>query len=223
VRLVDRPDTLGSPDVLILPGTKATLADLDWLRDTGLSDAVADLARANAPLPLILGICGGYQILGEWIDDRFESPNPRTVSGMGLLPVSTAFEANKVTARRVGTAFGERITGYEIHNGRTSGGRPWLTLEDPANPHEGSSSDDGKILGTSLHGLLESDPFRQAFLAKVASRAGRTRSPSRASLATARQDRYDRLADAIEAHLDVAAIERLIKEASIQPSTPPAT
>ena len=222
VRLVDIPDGLGSPDVLIVPGTKSTLADLVWLRETGLAQAIVTLAAANASLPLILGICGGYQVLGERIDDGVESPVARTASGLGLLPVSTVFEPQKITARHRGRAFGQAVSGYEIHHGRTVGGPPWIALDDPSRAREGSSAGGssahgGKVLGTSLHGLLESDPFRQAFLADVAKRAGRTRSPSRVSFTGAREARYDRLADAIEEHLDVVAIERLIKEASTQP------
>ena len=218
VRLVDNPDSLGFPDVLILPGTKSTVADLDWLRETGLARAIVSLADENTPLPLILGICGGYQVLGGKIDDRVESPVPRSTFGLGLLPVSTVFEPQKITARQVGIAFGQPVAGYEIRHGRTVGGSPWITFDEtePSRPGESSSAHTGKVLGTSLHGLLESDPFRQAFLAEVARRAGRTRSASRVSFAGAREDRYDRLADAVEEHLDFAAIERLVKESATQ-------
>ena len=216
VRLVDDPRDMGSPDLLILPGTKSTLVDLDWLRTTGLSDCVGELARADTDLPLILGICGGYQILGETIDDSVESPDPRTATGLGLLPVSTLFDEVKTTVRRHGRALGQPVTGYEIHHGRTTGKAAWISLDGSSDPDEGSISGDGKILGTSLHGLLESDQFRQSLLGEIAKRAGRTRAPSGVSFADARQRRYDLIADAIEEHFDMAVIERLIKEASVQ-------
>jgi adenosylcobyric acid synthase len=216
VRLVDRPGTLGRPDLIVLPGTKSTLSDLDWLRRSGLGRAIADLVNGNDPLPVVLGICGGYQMLGEKIEDSVESPTPRVEDGLGLLPVSTVFESEKFTSRQRGTALEHPISGYEIHHGRTSSSRPWIDLQaDPTTRvQEGSSSDDGRILGTSLHGLLESDGFRQAFLADIARRAGATRSPSGLSFSAARQARYDRIADCIEEHLDLAAVDRLIKEAA---------
>ncbi len=216
VRLVDRPDTLGRPDLIVLPGTKSTLADLEWLKRTGLAGAINDLITSDDRLPVVLGICGGYQVLGEKIEDSVESPEPGVATGLGLLPVSTVFEAQKATQRRRGTAFGQGVEGYEIHHGRTTTSSPWMELTDASGTvqPEGSAADKGRILGTSLHGLLESDSFRHALLADISSRAGRTRSPSGVSFAAARQSRYDRIADALEEHLDIGAIERLIEEAS---------
>ena len=220
VRLVDRLEALGSPDLIVLPGTKSTIADLQWLKQTGLAGAIADLASRGQSdgdrLPVVLGICGGYQILGEKIEDSVESPEPAVATGLGLLPVSTVFETEKVTERRRGTALGQPIDGYEIHHGRTSGGLSWMELTDRSGAvvREGCTAEEGRILGTSLHGLLESDPFRQALLADISSRAGRTRRPSGVSFADARQARCDRMADAIERHLDLSVILRLIEEST---------
>lgn len=217
VRLVEHPGDLRQPDLLVLPGTKSTLADLDWLKETGLAGAITELVGQGSNPPVVLGICGGYQMLGERIEDAVESPKPRVAAGLGLLPVSTIFQPTKITERQAGIAFGQTVTGYEIHHGRTASSEPWIRLGDTGgNPrHEGSSTRDRRILGTSLHGLLESDAFRHAFLADIAGRAGRTRTPTRVSFNAARQARYDRIADAVEEHLDVATVERLIKEASI--------
>jgi adenosylcobyric acid synthase len=214
VRFVEDPRMLGRPDLVVLPGTKATLSDLDWLRGSGLAQAIADLATRPEPSPTVLGICGGYQMMGEKIDDAVESTNPRIENGLGLLPVTTTFAPEKVTCRRSGTAFGERITGYEIHHGRTPPSSPWVHLDDPGLPgkanSEGSSAHSGKLLGTALHGILESDRFRRAFLSEVARRAGKRWHPGDGSFPGAREARYDRIADAIEQHLDMAFIDKLI-------------
>ena len=216
VRLVDSPEALGQPDLIVLPGTKSTLADLQWLKRSGLATAINDLVNRGDRSPVVLGICGGYQILGEKIEDCVESPEPGVATGLGLLPVSTVFEQQKVTRRRRGIALGQPVEGYEIHHGRTTVSRPWMELTDSSETmqEDGSAANEGRILGTSLHGLLESDSFRHAFLADVSSRAGRTRRPSGVSFAAARQGRYDRIADALEEHVDVGTIERLIEEAS---------
>ena len=217
VRLVEHPGDLRQPDLLVLPGSKSTLADLDWLKETGLAGAIRELVAQDGSRPVVLGIWGGYQMLGERIEDAVESPRPRVGTGLGFLPVSTIFETTKVTEQQRGIALGQAVSGYEIRHGRTTSSHPWIELGDAGGNlrHEGSSARDQTILGTSLHGLLESDAFRQAFLADVVCRSRRTRTPSGVSFSGARQARYDRIADAVEEHLDVATIERLIKEASI--------
>jgi adenosylcobyric acid synthase len=148
-------------------------------------------------------------MLGRTIADpqAVEWTGPQPVEGLGLLPIDTVFETAKVTSRRAGTALGHPLHGYEIHHGRTEPADPWLALDDGP---EGSAAGDGGVLGTSLHGLFESDGFRTAFLTRVAERAGTTWAPSGVSFAAARQARYDRLADVLETALDMPAIERLI-------------
>ena len=135
VRYVQRARELGRPDLVILPGTKNTMEDLLWLRQNGLEAAALKLAHAGTP---ILGICGGYQMLGQTLDDPqgTESGRPMALSGLGLLPTRTVFDAQKrrmqVRAAAQGELFGgARLTGYEIHNGRTEvGGAPFCVLED---------------------------------------------------------------------------------------------
>jgi adenosylcobyric acid synthase len=205
LRLVDSGSALGRPDLVVLPGTKSTVADLDWLCQRGLGPAIAGLDARTT----ILGICGGYQMLGTRIDDGVESDPPRTVPGLGLLAAETVFETAKVTRQATGSALGQRVTGYEIHHGRTHaapGAGGWITPE-------GCQADGGRILGTNLHGLLDNDGFRAAFLQAVADRAGRPWVPSSLSFAAARCARFDRLADALEKHLDLAAIDQLITSA----------
>jgi adenosylcobyric acid synthase len=219
LRWVDNAAALGRPDLLILPGTKTTVADLRWLRQTGLADAIGELAGDPGGRTTILGICGGYQMLGTGIDDPVESRSPAAVAGLGLLPAETVFEPDKVVRWTTGQALGVGVQGYEIRHGRTRSAAPWIVTDRPARPGDGDTDEGcqaagGRIAGTSLHGLLEGDAFRSAFLAAVAARADVGWVPSRVSFAAAREDRFDRLAAAIESHLDVAALERLIGEAA---------
>jgi adenosylcobyric acid synthase len=212
-RWVDSPASLGRPDLLVLPGTKTTLADLSWLRQGGLADAIAALAADQAGRTTILGICGGYQMLGAKIDDPVESRSAQVVAALGLLPAETVFEPDKVVRWTTGHALGAPVRGYEIRHGRTRSAAPWIATDRPGDRDEGGQAAGGRIAGTSLHGLLEGDAFRSAFLATVARRAGVGWVPSGVSFAAARQARFDRLAEAIEAHLDVTGLERLIGQA----------
>jgi adenosylcobyric acid synthase len=218
VRLVDHPAALGDPDLVVLPGTKATVSDLGWLRGRGLDRAVEAARRRGSA---VLGICGGYQMLGRVVVDGVESGRGR-VAGLGWLDVDTVFGASKVTRQRRGRALGQRVTGYEIHHGRVTrgpGARPWVHLDDAYGPDdEGAvqppgTEEGGPVMGTSLHGIFEEDGFRNAFLADVAHRRGKQLPASGVSFAASREAQIDRLADLLEAHLDLAAVEALVKEA----------
>jgi adenosylcobyric acid synthase len=225
VRYADRPGDLAGADLVILPGTKATVADLAWLRDRGLDRGIALRRREGG---LVLGICGGYQMLGRTIDDAVESGAGR-VEGLGLLDVATAFGADKVVRRRRGLAMGQPVTGYQIHHGRVTGrsgssggagSAGWIHLDGADDPDvtedEGAVDlDDATVLGTTLHGLFESDGFRATFLCEVGRRAGKAFVPAGVSFADARLAQFDRLADAIEANLDLDRLAELI--ASAQP------
>ena len=195
VRFVDRAAALGRPDLVVLPGTKATVADLEWLRGRGLDRAVeASGAR-------VLGICGGYQMMGRTIVDDVESRRG-AVAGLGWLDAETVFEPTKVTRQRRGHALHHQVTGYQIHHGRVTASDPWIVLDDAyGEGPEGSIR--GRFSGTTLHGLFEGDGFRAAFLGVA---------PSGLSFAAARENQLDRLADMLEAHLDLTAIDNLIKE-----------
>jgi adenosylcobyric acid synthase len=149
-------------------------------------------------------------MLGAVIDDPVESDPPQIVAGLGLLAADTVFEPDKVTRWRTGQALTQPVRGYQIHHGRTHSTAPWIALVDPTD-HDGAQANDGQVLGTTLHGLLEADGFRSAFLAGVAQRAGRPWAPSGVSFPAAREARFDRLADLLETHLDLAGIERLIR------------
>ena len=210
LRLIDHPGAVGDPDLVVLPGTKATVADLEWLRGQGFDHA---LGRARARGSVVVGICGGYQMLGQEIVDTVESDRGQ-VAGLGWLDVTTTFAADKVTRQRRGRGLGRRLSGYQIHHGVVVGGptaMPWIDLDDGygAAP-EGAADATGSVLGTSLHGLFDDDGFRAAFLADVAIRRGRAFVADHRSFATARESQIDRLADMVEAHLDLAAVDALI-------------
>jgi adenosylcobyric acid synthase len=200
VRFAERPADLADADLVVLPGSRATVADLGWLRERGLADAIADRARAGRP---VLGICGGYQMLAGSIDDPVES-RLGLLDGLGLLPVRVVFGPSKRLGRPVGRALGAPVAGYEIHHGIAE-------VTDPAAERFLDGCRRGAVWGTSWHGVLENDEFRRAFLAEVAALAGRDFTPAPdTDFAAMRQARLDALGDLVADHLEVAALSRLI-------------
>jgi adenosylcobyric acid synthase len=201
VRYVTEPSRLDGADLVVLPGTRATVSDLEWLRRSGLADGVVAHAKAGRP---VLGICGGYQMLGRRIADP-AGVEGGDAEGLGLLDLEVEFAAEKHLGNPVGTAWGEPVRGYEIHHGRVvRSGDPGLVGDE--------GSDAGVVLGTHWHGLLENDGFRRALLARVAAQAGRPgfRSAPDTSFAAERARQLDLLGDLVEAHLDTAALEHVI-------------
>jgi adenosylcobyric acid synthase len=207
VRFTDSATELAAADLAVLPGTKATVADLVWLRSHGLDAVLAERARSGEP---VLGICGGYQMLGRCLDDGVES-GAGPVEGLELLPVETVFEPDKVLARPSGLApsFGAtRVDGYEIHHGRVRRHGGDLVFVVDGAGGEGCRS--GVVVGTSWHGVFESDAFRRAFCSWVASVRGVAWIPGTGSFADAREARLDLLGDLIADHVDGAALLGLI-------------
>jgi adenosylcobyric acid synthase len=203
LRFVETPDAVLDADLVVLPGTRATLDDLAWLREQNLEGPLVQRHRGGQP---VVGICGGFQMLGERIADPagVESGEPGGALGLGLLPVRTSFEADKVLARPRGTALGHEVEAYEVHHGAVTvrGGEEFL-----------GGCRDGATWGTLWHGALENDGFRRAFLAEVAAQAGRADwAPSEGtSFAAGREARIEALADAVEEFLDTRALLRIIE------------
>jgi adenosylcobyric acid synthase len=187
---------LDDADLVILPGTRSTLADLAWLRRRGLDAAIIAHAESGRP---VLGICGGFQMLGNHIEDPdgIEGDPGVAETGLGLLAVTTRFGADKVLRLPTGVALGVPADGYEIHHGqiRVDAGEEFL-----------GGVRDGHLFGTMWHGCLEGDAFRTAFLTEVAQLAGRSWTPSDVSFPVARAQRLDLLGDMVEQHLDVDAL-----------------
>jgi adenosylcobyric acid synthase len=189
----------GDAALVILPGSKATLADLTVLRREGWDiDLLAHHRRGGQ----VLGICGGYQMLGQTIADPDGIEGPAgTVEGLGLLDVSTVMNADKSTrlVQGVHCSTGTPIEGYEIHLGRSEGRdctRPVVTIDGRA---DGAGTADGRVQGTYVHGLFTGDAFRKAWLANLGIASTLA---YEAQIETA----LDELADHLEAHLDIEAI-----------------
>lgn len=226
LRFVDRPEELRGADLVILPGSKSTAADLAWLRASGVAHEVT--ARAGRGEP-VLGICGGFQMLGgALLDPDGVESREREVAGLGLLPVVSTFRVQKRTARvraRLvpGLLFGGgEARGYEIHMGDVArlGGAPALQIVARngavCDVEDGAVSADGAVVGTLVHGLLEEDAVRAGLLARL--RARRGLADPAAPPIPGREAEYDRLADALAAHLDW---ELLCAAAGIAASRPP--
>jgi adenosylcobyric acid synthase len=206
VSFTESPEEVLASDLAVLPGTKATVGDLEGLRSRGLDRALAGRAARGLPT---LGVCGGYQMLGERVVDGVES-GAGEVRGLGLLPVETVFEEEKLLCRPEGTApgfDGAEVSGYEIRHGRVRrrGGEP-LFLTDGSD--EGCRV--GNVLGTSWHGAFESDRFRRAFLEWVAGERGLGWTAGDVPFAAAREAQLDRLGDLVAENVDRDALLRLI-------------
>ncbi len=223
VRYITRSSELGNPHLIILPGTKSTIADLANLRRTGLAAGI--LARAKAGTPVV-GICGGYQILGQKIlDPQGVESRDGEVTGLGLLDIATEFSPDKATTQvraRVladtgllaGTK-GQELTGYEIHMGRTRSKEPsgaFQIIETPqgaADYTDGAINSSGMILGTYMHGIFHNDGFRQAFLNTLRDYWGLAEGKSGTFLNKDRE--YDKLAKLVRGSLDMPEIYRIME------------
>ena len=202
VRWVSDPADLADSDVVVLPGSKATVADLRWLRERGLADGVVAHARSGRP---VLGICGGFQMLCRHIDDPVESGVGR-VDGLGLLDADIEFAPDK-TLRHWDTP----LHGYEIHHGRVArcAAPAWFTADATT-----QGITDGMVFGTHWHGLLDNDTFRRQWLADAAPAAGRHGFvvADDVDVAARRDGQLDLMADLLTAHLDVDAIIGLLED-----------
>ncbi len=213
VRYVKNTAELGKPDMVILPGTKSTIDDLLWMRQNGLETAVCKLASGGTP---VLGVCGGYQMLGEKLRDPEHAESAQECTrGMGLLPVCTVFRPEKTRTRVRATvqaeAFaGARLDSYEIHMGETAvEGEPFCTLENGT--PDGCVH--GMVFGTYLHGLFDTGELTQRLAELLCARKGIACEPGQPmSHADYVQKQYDILADSVRGALDMKRLYQLLEE-----------
>ena len=214
VRYVSDPKILGRPDLIILPGTKNTMADLAWLRETGLAEAVCRLAGRGCP---VLGICGGYQMLGTEISDPCRAEGGGSERGLGLLPLKTVFLPRKTRKKTLlmiedGFLAGCTASGYEIHMGITRSADS-VTSPQEAGSRTGTraAAEPEHIWGTYLHGLFDRGQVVEQLAAWLCGRRHLECSGERVPDRDIEKDRqYDLLADAVRKNLDLAAIYRIM-------------
>lgn len=229
LRYVKTRSELGRPSVVILPGTKSTISDLNWLRESGLAQDIVNLYREGTE---IVGICGGFQMLGQTVNDpEMMESNIRQCPGLELLPTVTQFARRKETCQARCTIVDDRhcpatrgfsLDGYEIHMGQTVGGRPWLewsNRDDASSTVTGGAvSDDGRVWGCYLHGLFGNDSFRRSWLQAIGRRSsnGAAAFDSQKTFGSDRCFAADldaslnRLADHVEAAIDREYLEQIV-------------
>ena len=219
LRYVEKSRDLGRPDMVILPGTKNTIADLIWLRSSGLEASIKRLAGEGVP---VFGICGGYQILGDMIRDPENTEGGGEVAGMGLLPIKTEFHPEKNRLRCSGyveaegdvfaSLHGVRVEGYEIHMGISrlkDGGVPLVIFSDGRK--DGCIA--GNIAGTYLHGFFDESCCRNAIFSALCERKGIPPLEENAfDLSKYKNEQFDLLAEAVRENLDMPFIYQLINE-----------
>ena len=211
VRYVAREKELGNPDLVILPGSKNTMGDLGWMRQNGLEMAIRRLHGNGMP---VLGICGGYQMLGETLSDPHGVEHGGTMNGMGLLPIHTVFSPEKIRTQTKATvcAFSDAaVQGYQIHMGRTDTGNlpPFCRLTDGT--VDGAVQDG--VFGTYLHGLFDSGELTTAMADWLLERKGLDKSAVTLENHQDYQERQiDILADAVRQSLDMDAIYNIMEE-----------
>lgn len=216
IRYVELGSDPGYPDALIIPGTKNTIDDLKVLRMHGMDSKIHELAKAKVP---IIGICGGYQMLGKTITDsgiEGSDGNAVSISGLGLLGISTDFskyEKQTVQVKKtvtgtgpiLGRITGQQVSGYEIHMGLTNLGEGAHAFDD-----DGCTDRTGLIWGTYLHGLFENENLRDAFLEYLYTRRGLSYSTVRNNVIY--QDPYHQLAEHFLDHVDMDAIDEMVRK-----------
>jgi adenosylcobyric acid synthase len=230
VRYAGRAAELGEPDMIIIPGSKSTIADLRWLREAGFETSITECCRRGIP---VFGICGGYQMMGEEVSDPDGVEGGGCIKGLGLLPVSTVLAGDKKTKQFRGSfedadglfsgLRGMDIEGYEIHMGRTGlSVRADLSAGSASDtPLKHFSSDDtgfcrDNIYGTYVHGIFDRGEIAREIVSALAERKGvRIRDAGAMDHREFKEREYDRLADILRASLDMECIYDMLREAAI--------
>lgn len=219
VLYVEKKEELRQADVIIIPGSKNTIADMAWLHDSGMARAIKEKLHEGIP---VIGICGGYQMLGTDIyDPKHTESDVESVKGLGLLPIATTFSSQKLTAQVKGSCrnlnfLGESITvdmlqGYEIHMGGTTDTSAnvlhpievYERAERACRDIAGSAQKEGLVWGTYIHGIFDNDAFRRAILNAVRQHNGLAPLAVSTSYNMEKEYSYNRLADIVRQHLDM--------------------
>ena len=237
VRYITSPDEFGSPDAVLLPGSKNTIRDLLWMRQSGMEAKILQFADRGG---LVFGICGGYQMLGQEISDPDGTEQKGTVAGMGLLPVRTVFQQEKRRTRVEGKFLslegilkdlsGSPFTGYEIHMGKSSlteDGRPLVSISEElsggsVSGGRSSAHPDGacrgNVYGCYVHGIFDAPEAAGGFLSALLKKKGYDPSEIRARDWKAyKEEQYDRLADIIRESVDMETVYRIIEKGNDAP------
>ena len=220
LRYVDRLFMLGRPDLIFLPGTKNTMADLIWLREQGLEAKILRLREEGVP---VMGICGGFQMMGKELHDPDGVEYGGFMRGMGLLDTVTRFQKEKTRTRVRGRLVTEKglleasetdqVDGYEIHMGVTKnqgGSIPWIILEDGRT--EGFQDQEGTVFGTYLHGIFDDGKLAKDMAKALAEKKGISLEYSDQDWAAYREAQYDKLAELVRNSLDMKAVYRILDE-----------
>jgi adenosylcobyric acid synthase len=223
VRYIRQSFEMGNPHLIILPGTKSTIYDMQYLRQSGMANTILQKAKAGVP---VLGVCGGYQLLGKKIlDPHHTESDIKEIEGLGLLNVITEFATEKFTAQvrantisHIGLLAGTNgmdVTGYEIHMGRTRSEEKneafhiYETPQGKTDYTDGALDATGMIMGTYFHGLFISDAFRQAFLNNLRRRWGLVE--NNVNTNTDKERQYDRLAEVVRQNLDMTKVYEIME------------
>lgn len=215
VRYVTKPQELSDADMIIVPGTKSTVYDMKWLRESGIEAAVKKCASSGVP---VFGICGGYQMLGETVTDSVGAEGGGSISGMGLLKLRTEFSSEKTRSRTEGSfadvsgvfsdLSGAEFYGYEIHNGRTvSGETPLLSCE---NTDLGAQS--GSVYGCYIHGIFDSAEVSECIVKTLFERKGLTYCGGKTDRKAYKEMQFDILAKNVRENIDMELVYKILEQ-----------
>ncbi len=219
VRYIRSPVQAGRPDLLILPGTKNTIGDMQFIKEMGWNQYIPSFHEEGG---LILGVCGGFQMLGTRLSDPHHIESPiEEIAGLGLIQATTTMEHEKITRRRIRPTLassifeqGLEVDGYEIHSGRTEFQKEYPLLFQPANgdcPYSlGLSNEEGNVIGTYLHGFLDNDPIREGLLKYVRERKNLPQPEEKFNYREFRSRQLDRLANLVTQSIDMNEVKRII-------------
>ncbi len=216
LRYVKSAERIGEPDVLIIPGSKSVISDLRVLREHGFEEKILALAAKNT---VIVGVCGGYQMLGETITDPLSlESGQKEITGLGLLKIKSALAKDKTVTRTGGTVLSgfakrRKVRGYEIHHGVTETNDEKALFKLTDGRFDGAINCDGKIWGTYLHGVFDEDGFRHAFLKQVAEISGKSSSFKRINKNEFRERQFDKLARHVRENVDLKKIYEILEGA----------